>query len=190
MSFCFLEDICQGLFVCCFGVFLLIFEIGILEIWFFIYVEFLEYCVDIWVGFCRSEQDWGQFSGLVVFVVVMCLGFEVCEEQGESIGELNEVVYRRGKQKVIELSDEEEDSNRVSIECCVYFEQYSYYGFEGWIRLYGDVGGVIISGVEISSVDVGGRFGGVGCYFLLVEYFRFVEYDDIDGGIVESNVLF
>jgi hypothetical protein len=38
------------------------------------------------------------------------------EEQGESTGGLSDVANQRGKQKVIELSDEEEDSNRVSIE--------------------------------------------------------------------------
>lgn len=123
-------------------------------------------------------------------VVATCLGLEVCEEQGESIGEPNEVAHRRGKQKVIELSDEEEDSNRVSIERRVHSEQHSYHGLEGRTWSYGDAGGAAISGAEISSVDVAGRFGGAGRQLALAEHLRLVEYDDTDGGTVESNAPF
>ena len=114
-------------------------------------------------------------------------GHEVHEEQGESIGEPNEVAQRRRKQKVIELSDEEEDSNRVSIERRVLSGQHSYHGLE---RSYGDGGGATISGAEISSVDVGGRFAGAGRHPTLANHLRLVEYDDTDGGTVESNAPF
>ncbi|XP_024356349.1 uncharacterized protein [Physcomitrium patens] len=136
-----------------------------------------------------SEQDWGQSSGSAVPVVAIFLDHEVFEEQGESIGELNELAHRRGKQKVIELSDEEEDSNRVSIERRVFSGQHSYHGLEGRARSNGD-GGATTSGAEISSVDVAGRFAGAGRQFPLPEHPRLVDYDDIDGGTVESNAPF
>lgn len=123
-------------------------------------------------------------------VVATCLGHEVHEEQGESIGEPNEVAQRRRKQKVFELSDEEEDSNRVSIERRVLSGQHSYHGLEGRTRSYGDGGGATISGAEISSVDVAVRFAGAGRYPALAEHLRLVDYDDTDGGTVESNAPF
>lgn len=123
-------------------------------------------------------------------VVATYLELEVCEEQGESIGVQNEVAHRRGKQKVFELSDEEGDSNRVSIGRRGISGQHSSYGLKDRVRSYGNGGGSTISGAEISSVHVGTRFAGAGRHITSPEYPRLVDYDDTDGGTVESNAPF
>ena len=68
--------------------------------------------------------------------------------------------------------------------------QHSYHGLEGRARSYGDAGGATTSGAEISSVDVAGRFAGAGRHPILAEHLRLVDYDDTDGGTVESNAPF
>jgi hypothetical protein len=70
------------------------------------------------------------------------------EEQGESTGGLSDVANQRGKQKVIELSDEEEDSNRVSIERQAMSAQNSIHSLDD----HNADGRATTSGIEISSV--------------------------------------
>ncbi|CAM6056642.1 unnamed protein product [Sphagnum tenellum] len=94
----------------------------------------------------RSQEEW--YQGCEWTVPGGAGNNGLYEEQGESTGGLSDVANQRGKQKVIELSDEEEDSNRVSIERQAMSAQNSIHSLDD----HNADGRATTSGIEISSV--------------------------------------
>lgn len=132
-------------------------------------------------AFHRSVHDCRQSSDPTV------PGIAEIEEQGESTGGPSEGAYRRGKHKVIELSDEEEDSNRVSIERRAISGQQSYYILDGQVNSNGDGGAATTSGAEISSVYLGGKFASGANQYLPEEGMRQGDHENTNRWTIESS---
>lgn len=84
------------------------------------------------------------------------VGNGVCEEQGKSTQGLTNMADQRGKEKVIEISDEEEDSNRVCIEQQAVLTPNSIHSLD---ECNADDRHATTSGIEIGNVCFQSGFG-------------------------------